>query len=142
MYSVFVISAFIYKRGAWLSDWWQSLVYYGLLVCILFFFNLIKRNKIKCLVFAFVFFLPFTFIYFTGIYVADFNSIYVLITGGPINVPFLPDRILLSSKNQIINSFSSYLLFFVLPIIYLYGLYILSKKIEKKLFIQKDHKRV
>jgi len=29
-------------------------------------------------------FLPFTFIYFIGIYVADFNSIYVLITGGPI----------------------------------------------------------
>lgn len=126
--SIYIISSLLFKRG--LSDLPEISLYYILLAILLLFIDLIKIRKIKWLV-IFLINLVAIIMVILGAYAPDASSIYLLVVMGPLNIPFLP-RLEFTIDDKIVRVTVVYLLYFILPLIYWYALYKLSKSIVNK----------
>jgi hypothetical protein len=126
MFTVYIISNIIYGRS--LSELFQVFLYYLVIAGIVYCLNLIKKRKIRWATFIIVFFIPLTYLIFTGTTVKYSSSIEVMEIWAKLNMPFLPD-LFFQIKDLIILSFVFYLLYFILPLIYFYAVYALSKMI-------------
>jgi len=133
MYFVFVICTLVYGRGFSFEEWMEVVVYYGILVIILFCINLIKKKWIKWAFFVGLFFFPLSYLILTGTDLPDITSLDVLLASAPSNVPFVPEYINYPTQDPITVTVIFYVLYFILPLAYWYGLYILSKKIIAKM---------
>lgn len=132
MYSIFLMFALFYKRDI-SNDVVNVICYYFILVTILFILNLIKRRLFKWLTFLLVFILPLSFLIFTGT-TLDYNSLNVLISAAPVDVPFLPSNLAFEINNHLTDTIITFFLYFLLPLFYWYGLYSLSKKLDILIF--------
>ena len=128
MYFVFAIGTLIYNRDYSVKEWMQIAVYYGILATILFTINLIKKRWIKWVILM-VLLTLLSIVFFGGADNWDYSSLYGVLIMAPVNIPFLPDIFL---KYELKDTAIFYLLYFLLPIIYWYGLYIFSKRIVAK----------
>lgn len=132
MYFVFTISTLVYGRNYSLKEWLHVALVYGVYVLVLYSINIIKKRWIKWVIFGGFFFFPLSFFIIVGANLPDITSKDALLSSAPINVPFLPEYINYPSQypGRVILIF--YVLYFLLPLIYWYGLYILSKRIVAK----------
>jgi hypothetical protein len=126
MFTVYIISNFIYGRS--LSDLFYVFLYYLAIAGIVFCINLVRKRKIRWAIFLLVLVIPFTYIIFTGTNVKYSSSLEVLELGAKLDVPFLPD-LFFQIKDKTILAIVFYLIYFVLPLIYFYAVYALSKMI-------------
>lgn len=131
MFSVFIICTLIYGREFSSKEWLHISLYYGIIVIILFLINLVKKTWIKWTNVAVIFIL-LSVIFYGGADNWDYSSLYVVLISAPVHVPFLPEKINYPSQYPSIVTFLFYVLYFLLPLIYWYGLYILSKRIVAK----------
>lgn len=131
MYCLFAVCTLFYGRVFSFEEWLQIALYYGILVVILFIINLNNKRWIKWVIFGGFFFFPLSYLILTAADLPDITSLDLLLTSAPASVPFLPEKLNYPSQNQSIITIIFYFLYFILPIIYWYGLYILSKRIIK-----------
>lgn len=124
--AIYIVCSLIYNRS--LSDLFLVFLYYLVIAGIVYCLNLIKKRKIRWATFIMVFFIPLTYIIFTGANVKYSSSLEVLELGAKLDVPFLPD-LFFQIKDLKILSFVFYLLYFILPLIYFYAIYAVSKMI-------------
>jgi len=129
MYAVFAISTLIYRKEYSIEEWLHVALVYGIYVLILFSINIIKKRWIKWIIFGGIFFFPISYLILVGTNLHYVNSLDALLASAPINVPFLPKKINYPSGDPILINFVFYVLYFLLPLIYWYGLYSLSKRI-------------
>jgi len=137
-YSVFLISQFIYNREL-TDDTLKVGVYYLIIVLLVSFLNLIRNNVIKWLILFFLFIVPISIFIFTDKPSNDFTLMYVIQTCAPANIPIVSDSIwkYLNHSNELIRVLNYYLIYFILPMVYWYGLYYLAKVIVFRNFIKK-----
>lgn len=126
LFTVYVISCLIYKRS--LSDFYKDFLYYLVIAGIVFCINLIKKRKFRWATFFVGFFAPLTYLIFTGTNAPYTSSLEVLVSALPINLPFFP-KLYSVFKDRVISPVVIYILCFVLPLIYFYVLYAVSKMI-------------
>jgi hypothetical protein len=124
--AIYIVCSLIYNRS--LSDLFLVFLYYLAIAGIVYCLNLIKKRKIRWATFIMVFFFPLTYIIFTGTNVKYSSSLEVIEIWAKLNVPFLPD-LFFQIKDLKILSFVFYLLYFILPLIYFYAVYAVSKMI-------------
>ncbi len=124
LFTVYVISCLIYNRS--LSDLFLVFLYYLVIAIIVFCLNLIRNRKARWVTFIVVIFAPFTYLIFTGTNAPYTSSLEVLVTALPINLPFFP-KLYSLFKDKVILPVVIYILCFVLPLIYFYAVYVLSK---------------
>lgn len=128
LFAVYLISSLIYKRN--LSDFYKDFLYYLAIGCIVFCINLIKRRKARWITFFVILFAPLTYLTFTGTNAMYSSSLDVLVTGLPLDLPFFPDLYSIFQE-RFIPPAVIYILCFVLPLIYFYVIYFISKMIFK-----------
>lgn len=128
MYSVFTISTLIFGREFSSKEWFHISLYYAIIVIILFLINLVKKIWIKWTIVAVIFIL-LSVIFYEGADNWDYSSLYGVLIIAPVNVPFLPDIFI---KYEIKDTIIFYFLYFLLPVLYWYGLYIVSKRVVVK----------
>lgn len=111
-------------------------IYYIIIVLLISTLNLIHSRRVKWLIVLFAFVLPISILVFTDNPNNDFTLIYVIQISAPANIPILPDNIwqYLNHANYSIWLLYSYLIYFILPIIYWYGLYKLAKWITNNFY--------
>jgi hypothetical protein len=126
LFTVYVISCLIYNRS--LSDFYKDFLYYLVIAIIVFCLNLIKKRKVRWGTFFVGIFAPLTFLIFTGINAPYTSSLEVLVTALSINLPFFP-KLYSVFKDKVILPVVIYILCFMLPLIYFYAVYALSKMI-------------
>jgi hypothetical protein len=126
LFTVYVISCLIYKRS--LSDFYKDFLYYLVIAGIVFCINLIKKRKLRWGTFFVGIFAPLTFLIFTGTNAPYTSSLEVLVTALPLDLPFFPNLYTMF-KDRVILPVVIYILCFVLPLIYFYAVYALSKMI-------------
>lgn len=126
LFTVYVISCLIYNRS--LSDFYKDFLYYLVIAIIVFCLNLIRNRKARWAAFIVVIFAPLTYLIFTGINTTLVSSLDVLVTGLPLDLPFFPNLYSIF-QDRVIPPVVIYILCFVLPLIYFYVLYALSKMI-------------
>jgi hypothetical protein len=126
LFTVYVISCLIYNRS--LSDFYKDFLYYLIIAIIVFCLNLIRNRKARWVTFIVVIFAPLTYLIFTGSNTALVSSLEVLVTGLPLDLPFFPNLYSVF-KERVIPPVIIYILCFVLPLIYFYAVYALSKMI-------------
>lgn len=126
LFAVYVISSLIYKRS--LSDFYKDFLYYMVIGCIVFCINLIKTRKARWITFFVIFFAPLTYLIFTGTNTMYSSSLDVLVTGLPLDLPFFPDLYSIFQE-RVIPVTALYVLCFLLPLIYFYVIYSVSKMI-------------
>lgn len=136
MYIAYILFSFIYDR-TFSDDTYKVILYYAILSTILFLLNLIKRAWLKWLVFVLALIIPLSGFYFLGTNPNNHDSINLLIGLSNGNVPFLPD-FFLSIESYYLRVFMVYFCYFILPLCYWYGLYILSKRIVNRFFHKKS----
>lgn len=129
---VYVISSLFYSRE--ISALPETILYYSVLVLFVIFVDLIKIRRVKWLILILINLVVITFVVL-GAYAPDISSIYLLVVMSPLNVPFLP-RLNLNIDNKILRVVVFYLLYFLLPVIYWYGLYILSNRVILRKFLK------
>lgn len=127
--ALYAISSLIYFQN--LSDIFEAVKYYSVIIVLVFVFNLIKNQKLKWTVFFVILFFPLTFLYYKGINVQDYSSADVLLILAPVNVPFLGGFIPVGDFTA--RVFVFYLLYFILPLLYFYGVYLFSKRMCKRI---------
>jgi hypothetical protein len=126
LFTVYVISCLIYNRS--LSDFYKDFLYYLVIAGIVFCLNLIRNRRIRWSIFLLVFITPITYLIFTGTNAPYTSSLEVLVSALPINLPFFP-KLYSVFKDKVILPVVIYILCFVLPLIYFYAIYALSKMI-------------
>ncbi len=126
LFTVYVISCLIYKRS--LADFYKDFLYYLVIAGIVFCINLIKKRRVRWGTFFVGFFAPLTYLIFTGTNAPYTSLPEVLVTALPFNLPFFPNLYSVF-KDRVIRSVVIYILCFVLPLIYFYAVYVLSKMI-------------
>ncbi len=132
MYFVFAICTLSYGRDYSLEEWMHVALIYGVYVSILFCINIVKKRWIKWVIFGGIFFFPLSYFIIAGANLPDITSEDALLSSAPFNVPFLPEKINYPSQYPGIIIFLFYVLYFLLPLIYWYELYTLSKRIIAK----------
>jgi len=124
--AIYIVCNLIYNRS--LSDILMVFLYYLAIAGIVFCINLIRKRKLRWAIFLLVLVIPFTYIIFTGTNVKYSSSLEVLELGAKLDVPFLPD-LFFQIKDKTILAIVFYLIYFILPLIYFYTVYTLSKMI-------------
>ena len=135
MYTIFIICTLVYGRG-FSDDTIKVIGYYSVLVVILFLLNLVKKRVLRWLVFLIVIFIPLSYLIFVGSDHPDGTSLYVLTSAAQIDVPFLPSNLSFELNSHFENVIITYSLYFLLPLLYWYGLYSLSKLLENKFSVK------
>jgi hypothetical protein len=123
---IYIVSSLIYNRS--LSDLFLVSLYYIGIASIVFSFNIFRNRKIRWSLLLLLFIIPITYLIFTGINAPYTSSLEVLVTALPINLPFFP-KFYSVFKDKVILPVVIYILCFVLPLIYFYAVYALSKMI-------------
>lgn len=124
IFVLYIVFSIIYNRR--MSDVNEVLLFYVIIALLVFFISLLKRRLIRWGLVLFVFILPATYIIFTASSDSLITSSELLLHGHKTNAPFLP-IIQFKLSNESYRLFIEYLLFFILPIVYYYLLYCLSK---------------
>lgn len=129
---IFIICQLIYNRN--FSDDTIKIVFYYLIIALfIFILNLIQKKIFKWLIVIFFFILPLTYLFFTDSPNNDFTLIYIMQVAAPANFPLLPDNLWQNLKYSNYQKTLPvlYLIYFILPIIYWYTLYLLAKWVCK-----------
>ncbi len=126
--TIYFISCLIYNRS--LSDLFLVFLYYLAIAGIVYCLNLIKNRKTRWATFILVVFAPLTHLIFAGTNTAPISSFEVLVSGLPIDLPFFPGLYFVF-QDTVIPQIVIYFLGFLLPIIYFYAVYSVSKMIFK-----------
>lgn len=121
---IYVICRYIYIKS--LSDLDEVILYYAILSMIVFCMNFIRSRKVKWILFLIVFFFSGTYFIFVGVNYPDYSSLDLLVIGAQVNAPFLTESII-PFINNASQPISLYVIYFLLPLIYFYGIYYLSK---------------
>lgn len=124
--AIYIVCSLIYNRS--LSDLFLVFLYYLVIAGIVFCLNLIRNRKARWVTFFVVIFAPLTYLIFTGTKTALVSSLEVLVTGSPLDLPFFPNLYSVF-KERVIPPVVIYILSFVLPLIYFYAVYAVSKMI-------------
>jgi hypothetical protein len=122
--AIYIVCSLIYNRS--LSELFLVFLYYIGIASIVFSFNIFRNRKIRWSLFLLVFILPITYLIFTGTKAPYTSSLEVLVSALPINLPFFP-KLYSVFKDRVIPPVVIYILCFVLPVIYFYAVYVLSK---------------
>lgn len=124
----YIVFSIVYNRSV--SDLNEVLFFYFIIALLVYFISLLKQRLIRWGLVLFVFVLPATYIIFTASSDSLITSSELLLHGHKINAPFLP-IIQFKLSNESFRLFIEYLLFFILPILYYYLLYCLSKILSR-----------
>jgi hypothetical protein len=128
LFTIYIVCSLIYNRS--LSDLFLAFLYYLVISGIVFSMNLITKRIIRWVTFFGIFFIPLTFLIISGANTMYSSSFEVLVTGLPLNLPFFPDLYSVF-RERVIPLATLYVLCFLLPLIYFYIIYYVSKMIFK-----------
>ncbi len=120
----YIVFSIIYNRS--MLDLNEVLLFYAIIALLVFFISVQKRRLMRRGLVLFVFILPATYAIFTTPADSLITSSELLLHTHKTNAPFLP-IIQFKLSNENYRLFIEYLLFFILPIVYYYLLYCLSK---------------
>lgn len=123
LFVFYVLFNTIYERGY--SESFKVLIYYSLLSMVVYVIHFINHKRIKWLI-VLIFMILTALLQILSVN-AEFSLLYIFVFLAPANIPFLPDQFVVNFENFAAKQIVNYLIFVILPIVYWYALYLLSK---------------
>ncbi len=129
---VFCISTIVYGRKLF-DELLGIVAYYSFVTAIIFIINLFKTRKVKWgVVVFFVGLITILIIWGESVNALEGSFLDLLVNLSKVNVPFLPNKVLVIEQ-LFLRAIVFYLLYFLLPLLYFYGVYYFSKILVNRL---------
>jgi len=135
--AIWLCSHLAYNRS--LKDATEYMIVYLIIGIVAFVFNMIRKIKHKIIIFV-ILLLLITIVIFIGVGYYDYSSMYLLLHASKFSCPLIPDM-KINISNECFRNLTMYIVYFLLPLTYVYVTYSLSKEVYKKWTkCNKEHK--